>query len=121
MARFREEYGISLRTAAGFSQITGPFMIAKGFQRVDDKGEMVWRKGVGFLVCPQFVTAAVSGDRVCIEAWIKYALLPGVYVGELGLTGVFQWVAKRALRKVVAELRSVLTEDGDSKVRALGQ
>lgn len=46
-------------------------------------GEEVWRKG-GRLAHPRFVKLSILGNVVCIEAWWKFMVFPGVYVGEKG-------------------------------------
>jgi len=86
-------------------QIINDYLLAEGFQYVTEKGEPLWRKGVGALTVPQFLKV-LPGDRVVhIEAWLSgIAFLPGVYAGEMGLTGFWGWAMKAALRKRVEEL-----------------
>ncbi|MDZ4655651.1 MAG: DUF2510 domain-containing protein [Coriobacteriia bacterium] len=72
---------------------------------------MVWRKGFGALVNPQFIKADVANDgTVHIEAWTAgVSLVPGVYGGELDpMHGVFGAGPKMALRPRIKELESRL-------------
>jgi hypothetical protein len=39
---------------------------------------------------------------------LKYPLLPGVYVGEMGITGIFGALPKKWLRDTVRKLEALL-------------
>ena len=67
--------------------ISEDFFLKEGFEVANVKGEIVWKKGVGMMTAPQFVKLVYGGGKVHIEAWLKYAILPGVYAGEMGLDG----------------------------------
>lgn len=102
------ETGMSNEQAQG---IINQYLQAEGFKYIDERGEMVWRKGFGAMVNPQFMKAEVIGDgKVRVEAWTAgVSIVPGVYGGELDpMHGVFGWGPKMALKPRVRELESRL-------------
>jgi len=85
------------------------FTQAEGFSYEEYKGEMVYKKGEGIITAPQFIKVLIAEGTVHIEAWLKYALLPGVFYGELGLDGFIMAVPKSLLRSRVDKLISSIT------------
>ncbi|MBE6783286.1 MAG: hypothetical protein E7536_04680 [Ruminococcaceae bacterium] len=63
------------------------YLIGEGCKYVDYQGEKVFKKGKGFFSGPTFIKVSATGNMFQIEGWMKYALLPGVYVGEINLEG----------------------------------
>ncbi len=91
---------------------TTAYLQAEGFVPKDEKGEHVWRKGVGALTAPQFFKVAASDNMVHIEAWMAaMAIVPGVYVGEMDPTsGAYGWAVKAVQRKRIQTLEGILTQ-----------
>ena len=76
----------------------GKFMYRENFEFVQKNGEQYWKKGVGLLTAPQFLKLSVNNDgSYLLEAWIKFAILPGVYVGEMGTKGFVGALPKLSL------------------------
>jgi hypothetical protein len=83
------------------------YLRSEGFDYIDERGEMVWRKGTGALVNPQFVRIDIEDDgRFRVEAWVaSVSVLPGVYSGELDpMSGLFGAGPRLALKPRVLEL-----------------
>jgi hypothetical protein len=83
------------------------YLEGEGFKHIEERGEMVWRKGTGALADPQFIKAEAAGDgTVRVEAWTAgISLLPGIYGGELDpMQGVYGAAIKAALKPRVLEL-----------------
>lgn len=77
----------------------GQFMQSEGFKLVQKNGEQLWKKGTGMLTAPQYAKLSVTNDgNYVLEAWIKFAILPGVYVGEMGTKGFLGAVPKQMLK-----------------------
>ncbi|MCI8497589.1 MAG: hypothetical protein HFE85_04995 [Clostridiales bacterium] len=89
-------------------ELASSVLQAEGFQYVTYKGENVWKKGTGVLTAPQFIAITCHDGKVTIQAWIKYALLPGVYVGEMGLKGFFGIAIKEMLKARVNRLEQAI-------------
>lgn len=109
MARFMTDFQAN-RPDDQVRQVVMDYLGKEGFHYTTVKGEPVWKKGMGLMAAPQFVKAECQDGRVHIEAWLKYALLPGVYVGELGLKGFFGIAIKKALKSRVDTLVQVLSQ-----------
>ena len=63
-------------------------------------------------MAPQLASLNAVEGGVKLEAWLKFALLPGVYLGEFDLQGSFMLLPKRQLRKSVAEVVETLEKAG---------
>jgi len=84
------------------------YMTAEGFKLIDYKGQMTWKKGSGWVTAPQYLGIQYGPDYVQIDAFIKYALLPGVYIGEMGTDGFFGAVPKSLLNNRVKALETFI-------------
>ena len=91
-------------------QIVMDYLGKEGFKYTTVKGEPVWKKGVGMLAAPQFMKVECQNGRVHMEAWVKMALLPGVYVGEMALKGFVAVAVKKPLQNLVNTLTAILTQ-----------
>ncbi len=100
----------STRTDEQVQQIVMDFMGKEGFKYTTVKGEPVWKKGVGMMAAPQFMKVECKNGHVHIEAWVKMALLPGVYVGEMALKGFVAIAVKKPLQNRVNTLTAILTQ-----------
>ena len=90
------------------NRFIGEYLRNEGFKMVDYEGEQIWKKGTGLALGPQFMKVISSPGKVHIEAWIKFAILPGVFLGEMDTEGVFGAAPKRKLKKrVMAVERSL--------------
>jgi hypothetical protein len=81
----------------------------KGFKLIDPE-QGVWKLGMGLLLAPEFVRYEAREGELRMEAWLKFALLPGVYVGEMGLDGFFAIIPKRKLKTKVKEIERLVEE-----------
>lgn len=109
MSRYLNDLPTTL-AADEIARITEEYMRGEGFQYKNWRGEMVWQKGEGFAVTPQFMKITPGQGAVRVEAWLAgFAFFPGVYAGEMGLTGFYGWAVKAALRPRVAEIERRLS------------
>ena len=105
-------YMSDIRTAKDAREVertVSEYLGHEGFARTH---EGVWQKGHGLLVAPQFVRVTPDEGRVHVEAWLKFALLPGVYVGEMGTKGILGAAMKRRMRTRISQLEHLLQEPG---------
>lgn len=109
MSRFVTDFTAN-RPDDQIRQVVTSYLTQEGFTYTTYKGEEVWKKGVGLLAAPQFLKVNFQNSQVHIEAWIKYALLPGVYVGEMGLSGFVAVAVKKPLKARVDALTGILTQ-----------
>jgi len=103
MARFSYDFQTPY-TPEQVNVFLNDFAEKEGFTFTSREGEQVLKKGSGWVSGPQFIKILFSPGAVHIEAWIKFAILPGVYVGEMGITGVFGAAIKAMLRPRVRNI-----------------
>lgn len=99
----------------GVMQSVDSYMQTAGFQPVMFDGENVYKKGNGFLTAPRFFKISYMQGVIRVEAWMKYALLPGVYVGEMDLNGFAGSAVRKPLKDAVAYAESVCLSVGAVK------
>lgn len=81
----------------------------EGYEYTQYEGEYVFKKGNGILTNPTFFKFSYMGNAVRMETWMKYALLPGVYVGELGVDGFIGCAVKGPWKKRIQQLENILS------------
>jgi len=89
------------------NQLAFDMLSKKGFKQKVRDNEQVWQKG-GALVAPQFIKVTAQAGKVIVEGWLKFSILPGIYYGEMDLTGAMGFAIKDALRKTIANLEGAL-------------
>ena len=85
---------------ADVSMITarvGEFMTAEGFKEIPYKGGLAWKKGAGIMMGPQSLVVSYTQTDVTVEAFIKYALFPGVFIGEMSMNSFWVGAIPRGL------------------------
>ncbi|MBQ7131301.1 MAG: hypothetical protein IJO29_01905 [Oscillospiraceae bacterium] len=99
-----------------FNSIVSGYLTSEGFKQKTLKNENVWQKGAGWLTAPQYVTAVYNGNSITLTAFIKYAIIPGVwYCGESDLSGFVGCVPKQALEAKVTTLERNLQQTAYNK------
>ncbi|MBW2703941.1 MAG: hypothetical protein JRF33_24235 [Deltaproteobacteria bacterium] len=105
MSRYTNDIAITGSVDEAMEKAT-EYLTAEGFKLKE--GGTAWKKGMGLMLGPQFLQVDRREDGLHLEAWIKFAILPGWYVGEMGLDGVFAIIPKRKLKKRVEALEELL-------------
>ena len=93
---------------AGLAQPIADYLTKEGFGLVNYKGSQVWKKGMGILTGPQYICVSYGADFIQIEAFIKNALLPGVYFGEIGIDGFYGAIPKSLLKQRVTTIEQYI-------------
>ena len=81
------------------------YLKTNGFQLADAE-QNIWKKGSAF-ANPLFVRCQTQPQSLTVEAWLRFVLLPGVYLGEYDLEGMFLIVQKRQLKKYVEAIEQL--------------
>jgi hypothetical protein len=90
--------------------VLNTLMKEKGFEYVTFKGEQVWKKGKGFFTAPKLMKFNfIENNKLQIEAWIKTAILPGIYVGESDLDSNYGFLIKAELKSLIKKIYEMLS------------
>jgi len=108
MARYGKRFPMNNVDMNYVASAVGEYMTNEGFKLVDYRGQQVWKKGVGLLTAPQYLVISFFQDEVIVEAFLRFALFPGVYVGEMGIDGFFGAVPKSLLKTRVQAVEAYL-------------
>jgi hypothetical protein len=106
MSRYSNTIAIR-RTPEEVANTVRMYLTGQGFA-LFDPAQNVWKKGMGLLLGPQFVQFQVQPGKLVLEGWIKFALLPGVYIGEMGVDGLFAIIPKRQLKAKLVEIERMI-------------
>lgn len=83
---------------------TTEYLLAQGFKSVQYKGDTYYKKNGTWIDPPQYIKFGFKTGEMNIEAFIKFPLMPGVGVGEMGIEGSFCEVKKTLLVRSVNNL-----------------
>ncbi|MBQ8827552.1 MAG: hypothetical protein IJZ90_00220, partial [Clostridia bacterium] len=109
MARYIKDFQISVSQDMLFNKIYS-YLMSEGYDYIEYDSESVFKKGKGIVNGPTFIKLSFGANSVRLEAWLKYALLPGVYVGEIGLKGFVGAAAKGPLKLRVAQIENMIMQ-----------
>lgn len=107
MSRYIREEAIG-KPADFVDFIMSDFLQKYGFTLVNINGETVYQKGKGFLEMPQYFSYRYMNGVIHIEAWVKFAWLPGIYGKENDMSGFVGSIPKNTYRESIEELIRVL-------------
>lgn len=114
MSRYLNEIPVNVDPNV-FTQGITQYMQMEGFALTTYNGQQVWKKGMGLLTAPQYMMILYSAGTVRIEAFIKFAILPGVYLGEMGTAGAFGLIPKKMLAERVKTVENYIRTAWEGK------
>lgn len=106
MGRFIRQVQTALPPQQAVAVINN-FYAANGFSQYNYNNELWFKKG-GVFLGPRVMRALVYGNTIIIEGFVRYAILPGVYVGEIGDDGFVGAIPQSKLKKNIADLTAQL-------------
>lgn len=109
MARYQADYA-TVRPDEWIRPIAEDFFKREGFVQTEYKGKLVWKKGSGWFAAPQYIQLEYGQGRLHIEAFLRWVILPGVYGGEMGLSGFWGFAVKAMLQERVNNLIRLLCQ-----------
>lgn len=83
------------------------FFAANGFSQYNYNNELWFKKG-GVFLGPRVMRALVYGNTVVIEGFVRYAILPGIYVGEFN-SNFLGAIPYSMLKKSITDLTTQLS------------
>ncbi len=108
MARYVQEFQVNVAPQTVHATIN-QYLQSEGYEYINYDGENVFKKGQGVWGNPTFFKLSYVGNMVRLETWMKYAFFPGVYVGELGITGFAGSAVKGPWKKRIANIENILS------------
>ena len=111
MARYTSDFTMEQNQQEFFNR-AHQLLTSMGYVYVTHKGEDIFKKGDGWVTAPTCFKITYSGNTVRIEAWLKIALLPGVYISEHGLDGFYGFAVKDMLKGRVCKLEELIISMG---------
>ena len=84
------------------------YMVNEGFEPITYKGQQVWKKGLGIATAPQYISIYYRENTIYLEAFIRFALFPGLYVGEMGINGFIGALPKSLLKGRVEAIENYI-------------
>ena len=109
MARTVQVFPMAYYPEALFNDIHA-YLLSEGYEYIQYQNENVYKKGKGLAMGPTFFKISYQNNAVYLEAWLKFAALPGVYAGESGLDGLTGAAVKGPLKKRFAYIESMIRQ-----------
>ena len=88
----------------------GTYLASEGYTYKVKNNEGVFKKGYGILSGPTFIKIQPFQGQIMVQAWMKYALCPGVYFGEIDLTSPIGFAAKGPLKSRVSYIENMIIQ-----------
>lgn len=88
--------------------VLNQYLSKEGYKYITLDGENVFKMGVGVLASPTIFKFSYYNNVVRMETWMKYTLLPGVYIGEIGVDGFVGALAKGRWKKRIKYVEDLL-------------
>ena len=111
MGRTVKEFKLSVPTAAISAQIAG-YLASEGYEYILYEGEKVFKKGMGLAMGPTFIKITPGNGFMRIEAWMKYAAVPGGYLGEYDLDSFVGAAVKGPLKTRFQNIERIIMSFG---------
>lgn len=111
MARYIKDFQCSCPPQTVFNVVYN-FLCSEKFEYLNFDGENVFKKGDGIMISPCFFKLTFAAGFVRLETWSKFAILPGVFAGEYGTTGMVGAATRGLWLKRLATVESIITSYG---------
>ena len=93
-------------------QAVRSYLQSEGYTYTQYQSENVFKKGHGLAAGPTFIKISFAANAVRLEAWMKFAVAPGIYAGEIDLNGALGAAVKGPLKKRVAQIEAMIVQQG---------
>lgn len=88
------------------------YLIAQGYKFKQRGAEGIYQKGAGLMMGPTFLKFTIMGNGARIEGWQEYAVLPGVYAGEMDIDSFIGIATKGPLKERFRYMESLIIQYG---------
>ncbi len=81
-------------------------LMISGYKKIERKGEVIWKKGTGFLTAMQYIKIEYTEDNTVVaQGWIQ-AGLGNLEAKEMALHGAAGSIPKKSVMKVLEKIQS---------------
>ncbi len=118
MARYHNEFKFNHPIHEQLFADIHRYILSEGYEYLNYEGENLYKKGKGLASGPTFLKIMTDQNRIVIEAWVKFAVLPGVYAGEMGIDGAIGAIPKSVLGGRVRYIETMIINNGGVAIGA---
>lgn len=93
MARYCKDFPVNGTPEQMYGALC-QYLMSEGYEQTQYKGENVLKKGNGWLTGPTIFKVSFFSNIMRVESWMAFAILPGVFAGEIGPDGFVGWAVK---------------------------
>ena len=108
MSRYVADFATS-KSPDQVERVVSRYLSGEGFVQAAYGDEQVWQKTKWFSNDgAQYIAITPSQDGVHLEAWVRFTILPGLSIGEIGTVAIFARIPMKRLMKRVEHLAQFL-------------
>lgn len=119
MGRETRFYAPVANFGLAYEQIRAALVDLK-FEETVYENENVFKKGNGWVSGPNFIKVTPTPAGIQVEGWLKFALLPGVFLGEVDLKSFVGAAAKSGIKNGLARIAAILVSQGSYQIMNYG-
>ncbi len=111
MARYAKDFPMTGTPEQMYGALRN-YLLSEGYEETQYKGDNVLKKGNGWVSGPTIFKISFFGNFMRVESWMAFALLPGVFVGEMGPEGFMGWAVKAPWKDRLAQIERMFAPVG---------
>lgn len=120
MGRTIRDFQVTVPPETIFQEIQ-QYLTAEGYTFTQFQNENLFKKGNGILMGPTFIKVSWMNYSMRLEAWMKMAILPFVFVGENDLESFVGAAVKGPLKDRFAHIEDIIRKYSVNPAGAYGQ
>ena len=109
MARYVKDYTIKGQPDELLQKIED-YVVSEGYCITEYDGKTVYKKSSGAINAPSYIRIKYENDILRLQVWIKFPILPNVFVGEYDLQGIVGQEIKGPLSQRVKQIENYIQE-----------
>lgn len=108
MARYVRDFPLNGGTPEQMYGAVEQYLLSQGYAHTQIKGENVLKKGDGWVSGPTCFKFSFYPGFMRMETWMMFAILPGVFAGEIGTEGFLACAVKGPWKERIAHIERML-------------
>ncbi len=111
MARYAKDFPMTGTPDQMYGALRN-YLLSEGYEETQYKGDNVLKKGNGWVSGPTIFKISFFANVMRVESWMAFAVLPGVFVGEMGPEGFLGWAVKGPWKDRLAQIERMFAPVG---------